>query len=94
MSGPAGLHPIPHDRPVAYPADLAMTSLEFNDTWTVIKTKLRQRWDKLTDEDLQWCDDKRPELVDRIVYRTGETRVAVEQALDQAFKESGIPGGG
>jgi uncharacterized protein YjbJ (UPF0337 family) len=69
-----------------------MATPEFNDEWTIIKGKLRRRWDKLTETDLAWVDGQRRELEARIVDRTGETCEAVTQALDLAFKESSFLG--
>jgi len=69
-----------------------MATSAFNDDWTIIKGKLCRRWDKLKDADLEWVDGQRRELEARIVNRTGETCEAVTQAIDQAFRESELPG--
>ena len=62
-----------------------MTTLEIKGDWNIIKGKLKQKWAKLTDDDLQYVAGKQEELVGRIQKRTGETREAVEKAV----KESG-----
>jgi len=62
-----------------------MTTLEIKGDWNITKGKLKQKWAKLTDSDLQFAEGKSEELIGRIQKRTGETREAVEKAL----KESG-----
>ena len=62
-----------------------MTQLEIKGDWNITKGKLKQKWAKLTDDDLQYAEGKQEELIGRIQKRTGETREAVEKAV----KESG-----
>jgi len=57
-----------------------MTTLEAKGDWNIIKGKLKQKWAKLTDDDLQFVEGKQEELFGRIQKRTGETREAVEKA--------------
>ena len=61
-----------------------MNTLEMKGNWNVIKGKLKQRWARLTDDDLRYNEGMENELIGRIQKRTGETREAVEKALDQA----------
>lgn len=58
-----------------------MNNLKFKGDWNIIKGKLTQKWANLTDDDLQYAEGKRDELVGRIQKRTGESREAVEKAL-------------
>lgn len=58
-----------------------MNTLEIKGDWNIAKGKLRQKWAKLTDDDLQYVRGKEDELVGRIQKRTGEAREAVEKAL-------------
>jgi len=60
-----------------------MNTLEMKGNWNVIKGKLKQRWARLTDDDLRYVDGKEDELIGRIQKRTGETREAVEKVLDE-----------
>ena len=62
-----------------------MTTLEIKGDWNITKGKLKQKWAKLTDSDLQFAEGKSEELIGRIQKRTCETREAVEKSL----KESG-----
>jgi uncharacterized protein YjbJ (UPF0337 family) len=58
-----------------------MNTLEIKGDWNIAKGKLKQKWAKLTDSDLQFVKGKEDELVGRIQKRTGENREAVERAL-------------
>jgi len=59
-----------------------MNTLEVKGNWNIVKGKLKQKWAKLTDDDLQFAAGKESELIGRIQKRTGETREKVEQAID------------
>ena len=58
-----------------------MNTLQFKGDWNIIKGKLTQKWANLTDDDLQYAEGKKEELIGRIQKRTGETREAVEKVL-------------
>jgi len=55
-----------------------MTTQEIKGNWNIAKGKLKQKWAKLTDSDLQYVEGKEDELLGRIQKKTGETREAVE----------------
>jgi uncharacterized protein YjbJ (UPF0337 family) len=61
-----------------------MNTLELKGNWNVVKGKLKQKWAKLTDDDLQFIEGKEDELVGRIQKRTGQTREQVEAAVADA----------
>ena len=61
-----------------------MTTLEIKGDWNITKGKLKQKWAKLTDDDIQYVEGKQEELLGRIQKRTGETREAVEKALKES----------
>jgi uncharacterized protein YjbJ (UPF0337 family) len=61
-----------------------MTTLEIKGDWNITKGKLKQKWAKLTDSDLQYVEGKHEELLGRIQKRTGETREAVEKAIKES----------
>ena len=61
-----------------------MTTLEIKGDWNITKGKLKQKWAKLIDSDLQYTEGKTEELIGRIQKRTGETREAVEKAVKEA----------
>ncbi len=58
-----------------------MNTLEVKGDWNIIKGNLKQKWAKLTDDDLQYIDGKKDELLGRIQKRTGASREAVEEAI-------------
>lgn len=64
-----------------------MNTLEIKGDWNITKGKLKQKWAKLTDNDLTYIEGKQDELVGRIQKATGETREAVEKAI----KDAGSP---
>ena len=66
-----------------------MNKLELKGDWNITKGKLKQKWAKLTDDDLQYEEGRHEELLGRIQKRTGETREAVEKAIKELNSECG-----
>ena len=66
-----------------------MNKLELKGDWNITKGKLKQKWAKLTDDDLRFVDGKQDELLGRIQKRTGETREAVEKAVKESADACG-----
>jgi uncharacterized protein YjbJ (UPF0337 family) len=65
-----------------------MNTMEAKGDWNIVKGKLKQKWAKLTDNDLQYTEGQDEELFGRVQKATGETREAVEKALkDAGFKK-------
>lgn len=64
-----------------------MNTLEMKGNWNIAKGKLKQKFAKLTDEDLRFSEGKRDELIGRIQKRTGETKEAIEKAVNQCFAD-------
>jgi uncharacterized protein YjbJ (UPF0337 family) len=62
-----------------------MNKLQLKGDWNMAKGKLKQRWAKLTDDDLQFQEGREDELVGRIQKRTGEAREIIEKELKDAF---------
>ena len=58
-----------------------MNTLGIKGDWNITKGKLKQKWAKLMDDDLQFIDGKQDELIGRIQKRTGETREVVENTI-------------
>jgi uncharacterized protein YjbJ (UPF0337 family) len=65
-----------------------MTTLEIKGDWNITKGKLKQKWAKLTDDDLQYAEGQIDELLGRIQKRTGETREVVEKAIKDSSTHS------
>jgi uncharacterized protein YjbJ (UPF0337 family) len=66
-----------------------MNTLEIKGDWNITKGKLKQKWAKLTDDDLQYVEGKHEELLGRIQKATGETREAVEKAIKESNASCG-----
>jgi len=54
-----------------------MDDLELKGNWNVLKGKLKQSWDSLTDDDLAYQEGKSEELLGRIQKKTGQTKEQV-----------------
>jgi uncharacterized protein YjbJ (UPF0337 family) len=65
-----------------------MNKLEIKGDWNITKGKLKQKWAKLTDDDLQFVEGKQEELLGRIQKSTGETREAIEKVIKDACSSS------
>ena len=50
--------------------------------WRTLKGQAKQRWGKLTDDDLDMIDGKREELVGRLQSRYGKKRDEIERDVD------------
>jgi len=68
-----------------------MNTLEMKGNWNVIKGKLKQRWARLTDDDLRYVEGKEDELIGRIQKRTGESRENVEKTVNEVCSSCGSP---
>ena len=66
-----------------------MNKLEIKGDWNIAKGKLKQKWAKLTDDDLQYAEGRQEELLGRIQKRTGETREAIEKAVKESLADCG-----
>ncbi|HEY1661213.1 MAG TPA: CsbD family protein [Verrucomicrobiae bacterium] len=60
-----------------------MNKLEIKGDWNIAKGKMKQKWAKLTDDDLKFAAGQEDELIGRIQKRTGEAREHVERALHE-----------
>lgn len=65
-----------------------MNSDRIEGKWRVLKGKIKQRWSKLTDDDLDQIDGKREELIGRIQERYGLARERVERDINQLGLDS------
>jgi uncharacterized protein YjbJ (UPF0337 family) len=60
-----------------------MNTLQFKGNWNIAKGKLKQKYARLTDEDLLLVEGKEDELIGRIQRRTGATKEVIEQTLNE-----------
>jgi len=58
-----------------------MNTLQLKGNWNIIKGKCKQKFARLTDDDLQYVEGKEEELIGRIQERNGKTRKDVDQAI-------------
>jgi uncharacterized protein YjbJ (UPF0337 family) len=62
-----------------------MNTLQAKGNWNIAKGKLKQKFASLTDNDLRYEEGQEDELVGRIQKRTGQTKEAVEKALNECW---------
>jgi len=58
-----------------------MNSTTLKGSWNVTKGKLKQKYAKLTDNDLTYEEGKEDELIGRVQQRTGAARDDIERFL-------------
>jgi len=61
-----------------------MNKLESKADWNILRDRIKQKWARLTDDDLQFIKSKQDELIGRIQKRNGEARAAVERTLHES----------
>jgi uncharacterized protein YjbJ (UPF0337 family) len=64
-----------------------MNTLHIKGDWNIVKGKLKQKYAQLTDNDLRYEEGREDELVGRILKRTGDTKEAVQQFIDECFRD-------
>jgi uncharacterized protein YjbJ (UPF0337 family) len=65
-----------------------MNSDQFEGKWKQLKGQVKQRWGKLTDDDVTALSGKKDELVGKIQERYGITREQAEREADQWARAS------
>ena len=61
-----------------------MNTLSIKGNWNIAKGKLKQKYAKLTDDDLQFVEGKEDELIGRIQKRTGMAKDEVLGAVEES----------
>jgi len=61
-----------------------MNTLTIKGNWNIAKGKLKQKYAKLTDNDLRYESGKEDELLGRLEKITGEKREELERFLNDA----------
>jgi uncharacterized protein YjbJ (UPF0337 family) len=59
-----------------------MTSLKFKGSWNEAKGRLKQKYAKLTDNDLLFEEGKEDELLGRLQQRTGEAKEKLRDFIE------------
>jgi len=65
-----------------------MSHLVTSADWNFSKTKLKQKWAQLTDDDLPNPGERQEELIAKLQQRTGESREVVETAVREVSYDS------
>ena len=66
---------------------MLVTREELEGQWNQVKGRLRQRWGQLTDDELQQARGSTDELVGMIEQKTGESRRAIEDYLEEILAD-------
>jgi uncharacterized protein YjbJ (UPF0337 family) len=62
-----------------------MSTLTTKGNWNIAKGKLKQKFARLTDDDLQFIEGKEDELIGRIQKRTGQTREKIGHTVVECY---------
>jgi uncharacterized protein YjbJ (UPF0337 family) len=60
-----------------------MSKLQFKGTWNEIKSKLKQKYGELTDNDLTFAEGKDDELLGRLQKRLGKTKDELRREIEK-----------
>ena len=63
-----------------------MNSSELEGNWAQFKGKVKAKWGKLTDDDLDRIEGRREELIGRIQERYGKSRDATDQEVNEFLR--------
>lgn len=56
-------------------------------SWNQMRGRIREAWGGLTDDDVSRSDGKLDQLIGTIQTKTGETREAIRQKLDELARK-------
>lgn len=59
-----------------------MTKLQFKGSWNEVKGKLKQRYARLTDDDLTFAEGKDDELLGRLEKQLGKTKEELRMEIE------------
>ncbi len=59
-----------------------MTKLQFKGSWNEVKGKLKQKYARLTDDDLTFAEGKEDELLGRLEKRLGKTKEDLRMEIE------------
>ena len=55
--------------------------------WTQLKGKVKERWGKLTDDDLKVIEGKKDQLVGKLQERYGYAREKAQKECDEFYRD-------
>jgi uncharacterized protein YjbJ (UPF0337 family) len=59
-----------------------MTKLQFKGSWNEVKGKLKQKYARLTDDDLTFAEGKDDELLGRLEKQLGKTKEELRREIE------------
>jgi CsbD-like. len=59
-----------------------MTKLQFKGSWNEVKGKLKQKYARLTDDDLKFAEGKDDELLGRLEKQLGKTKEELRMEIE------------
>ena len=59
-----------------------MTKLQFKGSWNEVKGKLKQKYARLTDDDLTFAEGKDDELLGRLEKQLGKTKEELRMEIE------------
>jgi uncharacterized protein YjbJ (UPF0337 family) len=69
-----------------------MNSDQLEGKWKQVKGEVREKWGKLTDDDIQIVGGRRDQLIGRVQERYGMAREAATKEVDTFLKNLSEPG--
>lgn len=64
------------------------TTLKIKGNWNELKTELKKKYPKLTDDDLRFTSGKEDELLSRLEKKLGKTKDEISDTIDELQSES------
>ena len=65
-----------------------MTNDELKGKWKQLKGSAQAQWGKLTDDDLDWVEGRREQLIGKIQERYGKDREAAREEVDTWLRKA------
>ena len=59
-----------------------MTKLQFKGSWNEVKGKLKQKYARLTDDDLTFAEGKDDEILGRLEQKLGKTKEELRMEIE------------
>lgn len=61
----------------------SMTKLQLKGSWNEIKGKLKQKYAKLTDDDLTFAEGKEDEMLGRLQQKLGKSKEEIQREIEE-----------
>lgn len=67
---------------------MEMTNDELKGKWKQLKGSAQAQWGKLTDDDLDWVEGRREQLIGKVQERYGKDREAAREEVDTWLRKA------